>query len=105
MISTRKPLQEIINSVIFHDAKVPIYQNVVSKAMTDIKNIKQNILNQLENPVLWSDTIVEMVNNGITNFIEVGPGKVLNGLNRRINKNIITLNFDKMEHLDACEML
>ena len=73
--------------------------------MTDTKKIRQNILNQLENPVLWSDTIVKMVQNGITEFIEVGPGKVLNGLNRRINKKIITYNIDKMEHLDACTML
>ena len=105
MRSARKPLQDIINSVNFQDAKVPVYQNVVAKAVTDIKNIRQNILNQLENPVLWSDTIVEMVKNGMTKFVEVGPGKVLNGLNRRINKNIITHNFDKMEHLDACAML
>jgi [acyl-carrier-protein] S-malonyltransferase len=105
MRSARKPLQDIINSVNFQDAKVPVYQNVVAKAVTDIKNIRQNILNQLENPVLWSDTILEMVKNGMTEFIEVGPGKVLNGLNRRINKNIITHNFDKMEHLDACAML
>jgi [acyl-carrier-protein] S-malonyltransferase len=105
MRSARKPLQEIINSVNFKDAKVPVYQNVVAKAVTDIIDIRQNILSQLENPVLWSDTIVEMFKNGMTEFIEVGPGKVLNGLNRRINKNIITHNFDKMEHLDACAML
>ena len=105
MRSARKPLQEIINSVNFQDAKIPIYQNVVAKAVTNLKNIRQNILNQLENPVLWSDTIMKMVKNGMTEFIEVGPGKVLNGLNRRINKNIITHNFDKMENLDACAML
>ena len=55
--------------------------------------------------MLWSDTIVKMVQNRMTEFIEVGPGKVLNGLNRRINKEIITRNFDKMEHLNACSML
>ena len=73
--------------------------------MTDLNDIRQNILNQLENPVLWSDTIIKMVQRGITEFIEVGPGKVLNGLNRCINKEIITHNFDKMEHLNACAML
>ena len=46
-----------------------------------------------------------MFQNGITEFIEVGPGKVLNRLNRRISKEIITHNIDKVEHLDACEML
>jgi [acyl-carrier-protein] S-malonyltransferase len=105
MKSARKPLKDIINSVNFQDAKVPVYQNVIAKAVTDITKIRQNIINQLENPVLWSDTISEMVKNGMTEFIEAGPGKVLNGLNRRINKNIITHNFDRMEHLDACAML
>ena len=105
MASAREPLQEVINSVNFQDAKVPIYQNVVANAVTDPKNIRQNILNQLEKPVLWSDTIVTMLKNGMTEFFEVGPGKVLNGLNRRINKEIITHNIDKMEHLDSYEML
>ena len=105
MTSARKPLQEVINSVNFMDAKIPVYQNFVAKAVTDLNDIRQNILNQLENPVLWSDTIIKMVQSGITEFIEVGPGKVLNGLNRCISKEIITHNFDKMEHLNACAML
>ena len=105
MASARKPLQEVINSVNFRDAKVLVYQNVNAKAVTDSKIIRKNILNQLENPVLWSATIVKMLQNGMTKFIEVGPGKVLNGLNRRINMEIITHNFDTMEHLDACSML
>jgi [acyl-carrier-protein] S-malonyltransferase len=105
MTSARKPLQDVINSVNFLDATVPVYQNFVAKPVIDSKNIRQNILNQLENPVLWLDTIITMRQNGITEFIEVGPGKVLNGLNRCINKEIITHNCDKMENLNACEML
>ena len=105
MTSARESLKEVINSVNFKDAKVPVYQNFVAKAVTDIKAIRHNILNQLENPVLWSDTIIKMMKNGMTEFIEVGPGKVLNGLNRGINKKIITHNFDKMEHLDTYAML
>ena len=104
MKSAREPLQEVINSVTFQNAKVPVYQNFLAKAETDVKNLRYNILHQLENPVLWLDTIRKMVQNGITEFIEVGPGKKLNGLNRCINKNIITHNFDKMEHLDAFPM-
>ncbi len=105
MTSARESLKEVINSVNFKDAKVPVYQNFVAKAVTDLKAIRYNILNQLENPVLWSDTIIKMMQNGISEFIEVGPGKVLKGLNRSINKKIITHNFSKMEHLDAYAML
>ena len=105
MKSAREPLREIINSVNFHDAKVPVYQNFVAKAVTDLNILQQNVLNQLENPVLWSHTILRMLKNDITEFIEVGPGKVLNGLNRCINKEIITHNIDKLENLNDCSIL
>ena len=105
MTSARGPLQEVVNSVNLQDAKIPVYQNFAAKPVTDTENIRKNILLQLENPVLWSDTIINMLQNGMTEFIEVGPGKVLNRLNRRINKEIITHNFDKMDQLNACAML
>ena len=105
MKSARKPLHKVINSVNFQDSKIPIYQNILAKPITDIKNIQNNLLNQLEKPVLWKNTIENMVKDGITNFIELGPGKVLTGINRRINKNIITINFDKMGDLDVHAML
>ena len=105
MKSARKPLKEVINSVNFKDAKVPIYQNVNAKPETDIIKIRKNLLNQLENPVLWVETITAMVKNGPFNFFEVGPGKILNKLNYQINKNIKTQNVDKMEHLNAYAML
>ena len=101
MESARKPLQKIINSVNFQETKTPIYQNILAKPVTDTKTIQNNILNQLEQPVLWKDTIENMIKDGITNFIELGPGKVLTGLNRRINKEIITINFDKIEDSHA----
>ena len=105
MQSAREPLKKVINSVNFMDAKVPIYQNFIAQPILDTKIIRQNILNQLENPVLWVDTIVEMLNNGITEFIEVGPGKVLTGLNKHINRDILTYNFDKLKDLEAYAML
>ena len=105
MKSARKPLKEVINSVNFKVAKVPIYQNVNAKPETDIIKIRKNLLNQLENPVLWVETITSMVKNGPFNFFEVGPGKILNKLNYQINKNIKTQNVDKMEHLNAYAML
>ena len=87
------------------NAQIPIYQNVTAKPMINLKIIQQNLIKQLERPVLWLNTILEMDNNGITEFIEVGPGKVLKGLNKRINSKIKTNNFDKLEHIDAYEIL
>jgi len=105
MAEAREPLQEVMNSVNFQDATVPVYQNVNAEAITDSHRICQNLIQQLENPVLWSETILNMKKNGITEFIEAGPGKVLSGLNHRIIPGITSHNFDKMEHLNFCEIL
>ena len=87
------------------DAKIPVFQNVQAEPVTDNNILRENILKQLENPVLWSDTILNMKKEGISIFFEVGPGKALRGLNQRIFPESTTLNCDKLEHLDACEVL
>ena len=105
MESVREPLLKIIDSVSFKDAHIPVYQNVSAKPVTDSITIQKNIINQLESPVLWSETILNMKNEGISDFFEVGPGKVLKGLNKRIYPESTTINCDKLEHLDACAVL
>jgi len=105
MRPAREPLLEVINAVNFMDAKIPVFQNVQAEPVTDNNILRENILKQLENPVLWSDTILNMKKEGISNFFEVGPGKVLKGLNQHIFPKSTTLVCDKMEHLDACEVL
>jgi len=105
MEPAREPLLEIINSVTFKDAHIPVYQNVSAEPVTDSTIIQKNIINQLESPVLWSETILNMKDAGISDFIEVGPGKVLKGLNQRIYPESTTINCDKLEHLDAYAML
>ena len=100
MSKARIPLRDIINSVPFYDTKIPVYQNVHAKPEFQANKIMKNLISQLESPVLWSQTITNMLNSGIKNFYEVGPGKVLSGLNRRIDDAIITQNFDKIEDLN-----
>jgi len=105
MTPARQPLLDVIDSIEFNNAKIPIYQNVSASPVTNATAIRDNILNQLENPVLWCDTILVLKQMGITDFYEVGPGKVLKGLNRLIFPESTTITCDKMEHLDACEVL
>jgi len=66
----------------------PIYQNAVAKAVTDKDEIKQNLIAQLTAPVRWTQSIQQMIADGGDLFIEVGPGKVLTGLMRSINRDI-----------------
>ena len=105
MSPARKPLLSIINSVRFNDACVPVFQNVSALSVTKASIIQENIVKQLENPVLWFDIILNMKKDGINDFFEVGPGKVLKGLNRRIYPECTTINYDKLEHLEAYEVL
>ena len=105
MTPARQPLLDVIDSIEFNNAKIPVYQNVSAYPVTNATAIRDNILNQLENPVLWCDTILNLKQMGITDFYEVGPGKVLKGLNRQIFPESTTITCDKLEHLDACEVL
>jgi len=105
MSPARKALSKMINTLRFKDAYIPVFQNVSAAPVTKASIIQENILKQLENPVLWSDTILNMKRHGITDFFEVGPGNVLNGLNRRIYPESTTINCDKLEHLEAYEVL
>jgi len=105
MAPARQLLLDVIDSIEFNNAKIPVYQNVSASPVTNAAAIRDNILNQLENPVLWCDTILNLKQMGITDFYEVGPGKVLKGLNRRIFPESSTITCDKLEHLDACEVL
>jgi len=79
MEPAREELAEAINSTIFHKPTCPVYQNVVAEAVKDSVEIKENLILQLTAPVRWTQTIQQMIADGATEFIEVGPGKVLQG--------------------------
>lgn len=85
-----------IAATTFHDAKVPIYQNVTAAPATSADLIKANLVAQLTAPVRWTQTVRQMSADGATSFTEIGPGKVLAGLIKRINKDAQTANFDNL---------
>lgn len=85
-----------IAATTFHDAKVPIYQNVTAAPATSADIIKANLVAQLTAPVRWTQTVRQMSADGATSFTEIGPGKVLAGLIKRINKDAQTANFDNL---------
>ena len=81
-------LEAAIMASDFHKPSCPVYQNVVAKAVTDPGEIRQNLVDQLTGPVRWSQSIEAMIHDGASSFTEVGPGKVLQGLIGKINKEI-----------------
>ncbi len=72
----------------FTNPVFPIYQNATARPSGNIELIKTNLINQLTHPVMWRHTILNMIEDGATEFTEIGPGKFLKGLVRKINKNI-----------------
>jgi len=105
MAPAREPLKELMNSIKFNNAKIPVFQNVSASPVSIASEIRDNILNQLENPVLWCDTILNLKTSRVKEFFEVGPGKVLKGLNKRIFPESTTFTCDRLDHLDTCEVL
>ena len=88
MESARIELAEAINSTTFNKPICPIYQNVNGKATSNTEEIKNNLISQLTSPVKWTQTMVNMIADGATNFIEVGPGTVLQGLVKKVNSSV-----------------
>jgi [acyl-carrier-protein] S-malonyltransferase len=87
-----QPAQERLAAAIeqtkFRKATIPVYQNITTTAVTDPEEIKQNLIEQLTGPVKWTQSVQNMIKDGGTNFIEVGPGKTLQGLIKKIDSTV-----------------
>ena len=88
MESAKEELKAAIETTDFHIPTCAVYQNVSAKAVRDKEEIKQNLIEQLTNPVRWTQTVEAMIADGASWFTETGPGKVLQGLILKINKEM-----------------
>ena len=85
--ATRVMKNEIENTY-FSDGKNTLISNVTSKPISDKNELKKLLIDQIENRVRWRESVISMIDNGVNHFIEIGPGKVLSGLVKRIDKNV-----------------
>ncbi|REC44921.1 MULTISPECIES: ACP S-malonyltransferase [Chryseobacterium] len=87
-----QPAQERLAAAIentkFRKATIPVYQNITTTAVTDPDQIKANLIAQLTGPVKWTQSVQNMIKDGATNFVEVGPGKTLQGLIKKIDSAV-----------------
>lgn len=90
MEPAREELAKAIENTPFATPMCPVYQNVSTFAVTEPEEIKKNLIFQLTSPVKWTQSVQNMVSDGATKFIEVGPGNVLQGLVKKIHKDAVT---------------
>lgn len=88
MMPAQQELEKAISETLFSNPICPIYQNYTAQAVSDPAAIKNNLIAQLTAPVKWTQTMEQMIADGATKFFEAGPGKVLQGLVKKVNKDI-----------------
>ena len=100
MAPAREALADSLDSLEISDSLFPVFTNVDAEPITKGHEIKDSLIRQLENPVLWSKSILSMKDYGIESFTEVGPGKILQGLNKRIDRKIATQGVESLEQVE-----
>lgn len=93
MDPAKEELKAAIENTVFNNPICPVYQNVTAKAETNPELIKVNLIAQLTAPVRWTQTVQQMIADGATSFTEVGPGKVLQGLVKKVDRAMETNGF------------
>jgi [acyl-carrier-protein] S-malonyltransferase len=81
-------LRDTLETVEFSDAKVPVIANVTAKPITDSQDIQNKLVEQLYSPVRWEETVETLLTEGVDTFVEIGPGKVLSGLVKKVNRRV-----------------
>ena len=100
MDSAKSVLKTAIDNTNIYDGRIPVYVNVTAKPVKDKEEIKKALLEQITNPVRWEESINNMISDGIEEFYEIGPGKVLQSLIKRINPDVKCFNIDKYSDVE-----
>ncbi len=89
-------LADLTSRVNFHEPVVPVVANLTGKVSTSVEELRRNAGEHMTRPVMWSSSVKEMVDNGATTFLEVGPGNVLSGLIRRVKRDVKTISLSDL---------
>ena len=99
MVKATNIMKHEINKLDFNEGYNVLMSNVTADKIQDISEIKDLLIKQIENRVRWRESVINMVNDGVDNFIEIGPGKVLSGLIKRINKEVNVQSINTLEDI------
>lgn len=100
MAGASERLAELLKDIDFHSPSVPVVNNADAFFLNNVESLKSSLVRQLNSPLLWEDSIKAIIDSGIETFIEVGPGKVLSGLIRRIDPAVTVLNVEDNASLE-----
>ncbi len=100
MFSAEEKFSREVEKVEFKNARIPVIMNYNAELSFKEQDIKKALIKQIDNPVLWEKSILKMIDYGVNIFIEVGPGRVLSGLLRRINKDVKVVNIENQSTLE-----
>ena len=90
---------DVVSRFEFHTPAIPVISNVTALPLTDVDSIKEELVKQLRNCIQWQGSVEYMMNRGVTTFYEIGPGRVLSGLIRRINSDLETFNVSGIDDI------
>lgn len=93
-------LKEVLDACDIKDADVPVISNVSADVMTEKADIKEKLIEQLYSPVRFEESINKLIAEGVTTFIEIGPGKVLSGLVKKVNRRLKTIAVSDPETIE-----
>ena len=99
MEKATEKMREPLNNLNINSSKVDIISNVTASTVNDTSHIKELLIKQIENRVRWRESVKKMIDEGVNNFIEIGPGKVLAGLIKRTNKNVKTISINSEDDI------
>ena len=97
-------MNEELNKISFSDGSNNLISNVTAKVTPDAENLKSLLIKQIENRVRWRESVINMINNDVDHFIEIGPGKVLSGLIKRINRDVKINTINSLEDIEELKI-
>ncbi len=104
MTKATEIMRKELENVDFKKSNNTLISNVTADEILDVKDLKNLLISQIEKKVRWRESIINMVNYGVSQFIEIGPGKVLSGLIKRINKNVKTTSINNQSDIESLKI-
>jgi len=101
MNNASERLSNLLNNIKFNKPRFPIVNNVDARFLNDPEDIKQSLIKQLNSPLLWEESVRAMIDNGVNTFVEIGPGRILSGLIKRIDEHVQLYNIEDLKSLET----